>query len=301
MKRILLYTCLVCSALFGYDEFEAQFDIPAEPPPYSPLSLSGSYLQVARARFQDPLSIAGEKLTYKQFDTAVAYTHPLDSCYGLIFGAGWVGTVVDWPQNPSFTETDFNYVNLSTGIYTDWLDPLTLIASIGIFLDTAHLNLIDYTLYQPLLQGKLQLFRSLEIDGGVIFEVGLDRNEVWPIVGFNYIPEDTNWRVHAVYPINVDVEFDVNDCLTAAAAMRFLRNRHRVGDDNALPQAVFQYKSWGAEVNLNYHPFNNFNLVGAVGMTIAGRLRIANRINEEANVYRFENTLYGAANVVLSF
>ena len=301
MKKWLTLLALIPTLLFAYDEYEAMFDVPADPPPYSPLSLSGSYLQVSRARFTDPVNVQGDKLVYKQFDAAVAYTHPLTDCYGLIFGSGWVGTVVDWTSNPFFDETDFNYINLSTGIYTDWLDPITLILSAGVFLDTAHFSFIDYTLFQPLAQAKYHITQSLEADLGVICEIGLDRNEYWPIAGFNYIPPETNWRIHAVYPINIDLEIDVNECLTAAGALRFLRNRHRVGDDNPLPQAVFQYKSWGAEFNLNFHPYSWVTIMGAVGTTLSGRLRIANRTNSEASVYRFENTPYGAFNAILSF
>lgn len=301
MKKWAFTLLLLPSLLFSYDEFEAQFDIPAEPPPYFPLSLSGSYLKVSRARFQEPTYVAGEKLVYEQFDAAVGYTYPINNCYGLIFGAGWVGTVVDWQQNPAFDETDFNYVNLSTGLYTSWLDPITLIASFGIFLDTAHFSLMNYTLYQPLLQAKWNLTDSFEVDAGIIFEIGLDRNEYWPIVGFNYTPKVSNWRVHAVYPINIDIEFDLNSCLTAATGMRFIRNRHRVGDDNPLPQSIFQYKTWGAEFNLNYHPYSAINIIGALGTTIDGRLRIANRLNEDPTVYSFESSLYGAINAIISF
>jgi hypothetical protein len=301
LKKLCLFLALIPTLLFSYDEYEAMFDIPADPPPYFPLSLSGSYLQVSRARFTEPTNVEGDKLIYKQFDTAVGYTHPITDCYGLIFGSGWVGTVVDWINNPLFDETDFNYINLSGGIYSDWLDPITLILTAGVFFDTAHFSLMNYTLFQPLVQAKYHATQSLEVDLGVICEIGLDRNEYWPIVGFNYIPENTNWRIHAVYPINIDVEFDVNECLTAAGAIRFLRNRHRVGDDNPLPQAVFQYKSWGGEFNLNYHPYSWVNIMGAVGTTLSGRLRVANRNNEDASVYQFENTLYGAFNAIISF
>jgi hypothetical protein len=301
MKRLLTLCALIPTLLFSYDDYEAMFDVPADPPPYFPLSLSGSYVQVARARFTEPEAYAGEKLVYKQFDTAIAYTHPITDCYGLIFGSGWVGTVVDWIQNPFFEETDFNYINLSTGFYTQWFDPLTLILSAGVFFDTAHFSIVNYTLFQPLAQAKYNVTEHLEIDAGVICEIGLDRNEYWPILGFNYIPPDRDWRIHAVYPINIDFELDLSDSFTAAAALRFLRNRHRVGDDNPLPQAVFQYKSWGAEFNLNFHPCSTITILGAMGTTLSGRLRVANRTNDEATVYRFENSLYGAFNAILSF
>lgn len=287
--------------LIGYDDFEAEFDVPAKPPPYLPLSLSGSYLQVSRARFTSPNYVAGEKLIYKQFDSAVAYTHELNDTYGLIFGGAWVGTVVNWKQNPAFTETDFNYINLSLGGYASWFNCFTLIGTFGIFIDTAHFSLIDYTLYQPLLQAKYTIFEHFELDLGVIAEAGLDRLEMWPIAGFNYVPQDTNWRIHAVYPINMDFEFDVNPCTTVATGLRFLRNRHRVGDSNPLPQSIFQYKSWGFEFDLNYHPYDFCSFRGAIGTTLFGSLRIANRVNEDPNYYKFENTLYGAINAVLGF
>lgn len=298
MKRLLLFLLLPLT-LCAHEWDNVVFNTENDPSPCFPFTVSGSYFDVKKTHFRTP-GFTDKDLKYRQWEAAYAYTHPITPCSGLIFGAGWIGTEVAMEDNPSFDQTIFNYVNLSLAGYTkafpDWIWTL----SFATYLDTEVFSLIDYTLYQGVLWGKYDLCKWLELDFGVIVEVGLKRDKVWPIVGFIYLPSD-NWKISTVYPINISVEYAVNPCLTAGVEIRFFRNRHRVKQTEPLSQAIFEYRTAGAEFDLTYSPIKDFFVTGFAGSTFNGNLKIGNRNDHHATHFKFNGSFYGGVSALYSF
>ncbi len=280
----------------NYPLFELETEAP---PPFYPFSISGQYVNVSKADFRTS-EVADSNLRYIQSDIAFAYTYPYNLISGLIFGAGWVGTTVDMKDNPQFDETEFNYINLSIGAFTKAVPDWTWTVTVAAFFDTEQFSLVDYTLYQGVLWGKYSLCSFVEIDLGLILEVGLKKDKVWPIFGFIYLPSE-NWRINMVYPINVAVEYDWTSCLTLAGSIRFLRNRHRVGCDQPNPQAIFEYETAGAEFDLVYKPARWALLKAFVGHTFDGDFKVSNRNDKDTIHYKFEGSSYAGISGVLSF
>ncbi len=298
MKRYLLLLLLPLSLFAEAFEWGEQEELPS-PPPFYPFSVGGSYLNAAKAKFNST-EVEGQQLKYAQADANFNFTYPFNPTCGLLFGAGWVGTEVNWAQNPDFNETDFNYVNLSFGGFSKAFSNWTWTLVVSAFLDTAEFSLVDYTLYQGILWGKYNWFPCLELDFGFLLEAGLSKDKIWPILGFIYHPID-RLRLHAVYPVDMTLEYDLYPKLTLAGSIRILRNRHRVKDDEPSPQAVFQYQSWGAEFDAQYNPAKWFFVRGFVGSTLGGALRIANRDDKHGRYFKFDPSFYAGASGVFSF
>ncbi len=302
MRYLLLTLVLFPIFLCAEDEYTGDyplFGVENSPPPFYPFSLSGQYVDVQETSFRSP-GLEGRKLRYTQADAALAFTLPCSEYFGFIFGAGWVGTEVDMDQNPEFSETNFNYANFSIGAFSksfpDWTWTLTLAA----FLDFEDFGFNDYTLYQGVLWGKYDFCKWLELDFGLILEVGLNKEKVWPIFGLSFTPWD-KVRINAIYPINIAIEYDWSKCWTVAGSIRFLRNRHRVNSDEINPKGIFEYCTSGAELDLIFTPFKWAILKGFAGTTFDGDLKITDRHNNNAHHYKFNGSLYAGASAIASF
>ncbi len=298
IKKTILFLLLPLSLIA--QEWDSQvFDLENNPNPFYPFSVSGSYLDVQKTHFRTP-GFKDDTLKYRQAEAAMAFTYPFNPYCGLIFGAGWIGTEVDMENNPDFDETLFNYVNLSIGGFTksfpDWTWTLTLAA----YLDTEHFSFIDYALYDGVLWGKYDICKWVELDFGLIVEVGLHKEKVWPIIGFVYLPCD-NWRISVVYPIDISVKYEFWSYWTAEGSIRFLRNRHRVGQYAPNPQSIFEYRTTGAEFDLTCAPFDRLSVTGFAGSTFNGDFKITNRNNHHAIHYKFKGSFYAGASAILSF
>ncbi|MFZ0566199.1 MAG: hypothetical protein WAM28_08455 [Chlamydiales bacterium] len=300
MRKIILFSFLLSKILLAQESFDdPSFEIENQPPPFFPFSLSGTYLAVSDAGFRTK-AVQASKLRYRQWDAAYAYTLPLSPICGLIFGAGWVGTEVAMKNNPEFHETLFNYVNLSLGAFTNSFPDWTWTATFAMLFDTEVFSLMDYTLYQGVLWGRYHPRPEWELDFGFITEIGLSHTKIWPILGFihRFSPE---LRLNAVFPVNISLEYDFFSCWTFAGSLRFLRDRHRVNQDEPNPQAIFEYRTWGGELDLTFSPFATFWIKGFAGSTLGGDLKVANRNYEHATHFKFKGSFYGGASAVFSF
>ncbi|NGX60718.1 MAG: Ribonuclease HIII [Chlamydiae bacterium] len=278
---------------------ESVFEVENTPPPFYPFSISGNYLGMAKADFRTS-GLEESDLVYNQADAAFAFTYSCSPVWGWIFGTGWVGTEVNMKDNPEFEETEFHYVNLSCGAFTkafpDWTWTLTLAA----FFDTAEFSLIDYTLYQGVLWGKYDFCKWLEFDFGLITEVGLSKEKIWPILGFVYQISDC-LRLNAVYPINIALEYAVSPSIQVAASIRFLRNRHRVLPTEPNPRGIFEYHTTGAELDLIYSPIEILSIKGYAGSTSDGDLKITNQNDHDATHFKFDGSFYAGITAVVVF
>lgn len=303
MKKFLIILFLIPTLLGAQEEEDnlnyPLFELENSPPPFYPFSLSGQYLSVNKTSFRTP-GFENSNLVYRQTDAAFAFTHPFCQYCGLIFGSGWVGTEVDMKDNPEFNETHFNYVNFSVGGFTKAFPDWTWTLTVAAFLDTEQFSFSDYALYQGVLWGKYDFCKWVELDFGLILEWGLKKEKVWPILGFIYTPNE-NWRLYAVYPINIALEYEWSSCWKVAGSVRFLRNRHRVKKDEPNSQGIFEYRTTGAEFDLIFSPFEWFSVKGFAGSTFNGDFEVTDRNDHNSRHYKFKGSPYYGISGVLSF
>lgn len=267
--------------------------------PFYPFSLWSEYYSVSPAKFRTS-EVEGEKISYSQWETTFFYIQPLSTSYGMIFGAGYIGADVNWKENPFFREKLFNYVSMTAGAYTNAFPDWDWNTLISVLIDTEEFSLTEYALYQWTLEGEYTFCDWMVFHGGFILEAGLSKEKIWPIVGFEFLPWD-DWKINAIFPLNISVEYAVTPNFTAVAAVRFLRNRHRVKDSEIYPQAIFEYRSTGAEFELSYHPFTWLSVTGFAGSTFNGDFKITNRNNHDAQHFKFNGSFYAGGNLNLSF
>jgi hypothetical protein len=298
MKKFL-FILLLPFTLLSQEWDDELFQQENDPPPFYPFSASGSFVDVSKTNFRTP-GFQDRTLKYGQWEMAFAHTHPFNPCCGLIFGAGWIGTEVDMEENPAFNETCFNYVNLSCGVFSKAFPNWTWTLTLAAYLDVEEFSLVDYALYQGVLWGRYDFCKWIELDFGIIVEAGLKKEKVWPIIGFVYIPCD-RWRISTVYPIDISVAYEIHSCLTLEGSIRFLRNRHRVKQDEPLSQGIFEYETAGAEIDLIFSPFPFFSATGFVGSTLKGDFKISDRNDHHSTHYKFNSSFYAGFSAILSF
>jgi hypothetical protein len=295
MKKLFLFALFTASTLSAQECFEPA---PFDPPPCS-YSLALEYLTVGTAPLRSD-QIENSHLKFQQWNAALGYTYPFNCFCGLIFGAGYVGVVLDLKENPDFKETQFNYVNFSVGGFTKAFPDWTWTLTIAAYLDTASFSFMDHALYQGVLWGKYQFCDWLEFDVGMLIEVGLRKEYVWPIIGLIWFPSPC-WRLFAIYPVRIDLEYDFAPYWTAAAALRFLRTRHRVTESEPDSQGIFEYRSTGAEFNITYAPFIWALIKGFAGSTFDTNLKVSNRLGHDTIHFKFKGSVYAGVSAVLSF
>jgi len=299
MKRFLLATVLSAPLFAAPVDWGEQEEFPS-PPSFFPFSVGGSYANILPATFYYPDGFNEQKLQYLQYDANFSYTQPFSQINGMIFGVGWVGVDLDWSENPSFSQTRFDYVSFSVGgfskVFTNWMWTLNQAA----FLDPQKFSFSSYALYQTVLWGKYTWRPWLELDAGFLLELGLNRDYVWPILGFIY-HYNKKLHLHAVYPIDMTLEYDILPKLTAAGSIRIFRNRHRVGFDEPLSEGLFLYQSWGVEFELEYRAAPWFFINGFAGSATHGRLSISDNSNQNITIYKINSSFYAGLNSALSF
>lgn len=277
---------------------EEGFPVLQKSNPFCPISINGTMLGIAKAELDD---FDNQHLIYDQNNIAFGYVQPFNEVWGVIFGAGYVGTEVKWRENPFFEETQFGYVNFSLGAFTKAMPNWNWTLTVTAFADTAVLDFGNYALYQGVIYGEYDITPTVFFDAGFILEAGLSHGKTWPILGVGWEPKCSNFRLYAIYPLDCSIEYDFFDYFTAAVSLRFLRNRHRVLESEPIPMGIFQYESTGAEFDLYYSPWCWVTVQGFAGSTFGGKLRVTDRSNHNAEVMRFKSSFYAGFSAVLNF
>ena len=298
MKKFFLFLILPLS-LCAQELDDQIFQLQNNPPPFSPFSATGSYVDVNSTKFRTR-GFREDTLKYRQWEAAFVYKHPITDACGLLFGSGWVGAEVNMENNPNFDETIFNYVNLSVGGFTTAFPDWTWTLTVAGFFDTDEFSFVDYALYQGVLWGRYDFCNCLELDFGLIVEAGLNKDKVWPIIGFVYYPSE-KWQINAIYPVDISFDYFFNQYLSASGSVRFLRSRHRVRDNEPLSQGIFEYRTTGLEFDLTLAPSLCFSIMGFVGSTVKGDFKVSDRNDKNAIHFKFNGSFYAGASAILNF
>ncbi len=295
MKKLLLLA-LFPFALFAEDTL---FLTQNDPNPYFPFSLGGSFVNVKNAKVtNDPWGFE-QTIHFKQCQAAFSHISPVTDVSGLIFGAGYVGSEIKLSENFAFEQTIFHYVNFLVGGYTSTCDWIWR-ATAAVFLDTEEFSFIDYARYQTVLWGQHYFNPNFELDFGFITESGLHKTKVWPILGFIYTPIP-KLEIHAVFPVDLAINYNLTQNFIASASVRFLRSRHRLKDTEPNSQGLFDYRTTGLELDLTYTCAPRVSITLFAGTTTGGKFRICNRKNHFIQSHLFKSSAYTGFSSTLSY
>lgn len=263
------------------------------------INFDWNYIDVKRTKFRSS-DVEDQHLKYRELDLSFTYLHAFNSVNGFTLGAGYIGSEVKWNENPFFDETHFGYVTFTATAISmmvdDWLWKLGEI----VLIDTAEFDMADYALYQTFLFGKYALCKPIFLNVGFILELGLNKGKIWPVLGVDFYCSE-KLHFHAVYPLDISAEYYFLPELSLEASCRFLRNRHRVKNNEPLPMGIFEYRTTGAELDLNYKPIDAVLVTAYIGTTFDGDLKITDRNNHHATHEKFRGSLYVGLSGNVSF
>ncbi len=305
MKRLLalllLPTCLIADSY----RFEAQDpnrgccrrDDAAYYAFVFPWHAEGEYLRTGRAHFDDE---EGRHLTYAQGHVDLRYSLCVDPCSALALDFGYNWTTFDMTSNPFFNETSFPELNLSLSGFTRRIPRWLWTGMVGLWWQTTQANLGRYADYHGILAGRYDWCHNLGFHMGVLWIAGKRKGFVRPIIGF-----DTMLRRHIklslVYPTDMALTYCFTKDTSLAFAARFLRNRQRARPDEPVPEAIWEYRSYGFELKLDHHATTRLGIEAYVGCLPAGWVKIFNEV-ADLLVYRELNvTYYAGAKLFFNF
>jgi hypothetical protein len=205
-----------------------------------------------------------------------------------------------WAENPYFHESDFNQASLLLRLFSNRFCDWIWQGQAAINVNTDHWDFNYYTNYDLILWGRYEYTSCTNLHLGVIVQTGMKMDRLYPVVGFDYVYSKC-WKLNAVFPVNISLEYNYDSCLSAAFAMRFFDVRHRVNKDENLPMGLFSYRNSGLELAILYEDDPRLEGNIHVGSTLGGMLRISDKNNKHPKHFKLDPALYVGGELVWSF
>lgn len=279
----------------------------------------GSSTAISQAPENGPFNIEGlydwvgnTKVTRKpchghiQFATgeveasSVFYYNP---CYeeGLSTAAGYGYTRMFWNNNPYFkNQKNWNTFFFNFGGFTKRANGWLWLAQVQMNIDTRHWNIDDYATYDFFIWGRYDYCKDVGVHFGFIAETGMKIDHVLPIVGFDWKYND-NWKINAVFPMNVSLVYQWSCNLEASVAGRYFDTRQRAGKNERKPRSLFYYRATGIEGGLTWKQNDWLSANIHAGYLLGGNLRIGNRKWREHKNISFDGAPYVGGDVKVNF
>jgi hypothetical protein len=204
-----------------------------------------------------------------------------------------------WNRNKYFKRTNFNEVSLTAFAFTNRAARWSWQFHATMNWDTKYNNFSNYTNYDLLLWGRYEQTCSLGLHGGVLALTGMKIDRIFPIIGFDW-KYNENWKINAIFPLNLSIVYTINDHWNCAVAGRFFEVRRRLSKHDNLSQGLFQYRNKGIELALNYEGESfTANIHG--GITAGGEFILSNNHNKHKRHYDLGTAGYVGGELAYKF
>ena len=252
------------------------------------------------ADFDTPAAVVGQNIKHSYLEAAGDYTMSLSDSNSLVLQAGYTAATFDWAQNPITTEKDFANIDYGVTFVSTYVDQWLWRIGLAAHTDTEEMDLEDYTIFDGMLWGTYELSDETNVHVGFLANYGLDKDEVFPILGFQYAPEG-DWAYNLVFPVNMSVERTIDDQWSVAGAFRYMKNRHRVAEDATVSKAIFENKALGGELALNYDQSESATGSLFVGYHFGGHFRTYDENGKNSTTYVFKAAPYFGGRLAMTF
>ncbi|MCB1135391.1 MAG: hypothetical protein KDK78_03885 [Chlamydiia bacterium] len=251
------------------------------------------------AKFEED-GFTDQELRYAEAMVQANITHQFNDCDGLTWGVGGRYTDLKWVENPHFSERNFYDIFLASSLFTQRWDCWYWRAGALFAFDTDHILDGAYTKHQGLIWGRYNYSDCLGLHIGAMWGLGLNDDYVYPVLGIDYSPS-CDWKINLVLPVNVSAVYSLNDCLDIDIALRRLKARHRVDEDQTLSRGIFEYRSYGVELGATLHigPYLSTRL--HAGSTGGGNLKVMDSQGSDVASYAVDGAAYVGGNLALHF
>lgn len=265
-----------------------------------PFTITASGDWISNAKVQE--HHAG-RLIYDHTDVAAKAVVWYNECYkeGVQLGVGYDHTRLNWNANPFFARKNYNDMNILGAFFTHRLPDWRWIASVQYNIDADKWNFNQYSTWDLLLWGRYEYNCRLGVHLGIYAQTGMKMDRAWPVLGFDW-KISRNWKLNAIFPLNVSLVYTLNDHWSLAVAGRFFNDRHRAGEKGYYKKAVWRYTNTGIEGAINYTAFcGKLTANVHAGYALGGRLRIADQHNHHPHHRKFDGSPYAGAEVDFNF
>lgn len=232
--------------------------------------------------------------------TAIFYANP---CYDeAAFGiGGYEYTRIHWNKNPYFDQSHFHTLALGLGAVTkrlgDWLWQAQLRANF----DLIHFKFSEYITWDMFAWGRYSYCPDINLHFGFLAFTGMKFDRVYPIVGFDWKFKE-KWKLNAIFPIDMSLQYFINNRWSLALAAKFIQSRHRVGPHENLPRGIVVYTAGGIEFGVDYISVSErFTANVHIGEILGGILKVANMHYHHKRRFRFRTAPYAGGEVTWKF
>lgn len=298
-------TTAVLRADFNDDVFSANdtstFDLrPGAEESQGPFTVRASFDAIGKAHF-NKRHYRNQELQFSEYDVDTSWIFYYNPCRkeGLGLEIGYSHYNLNWGQNPYFDAEEFNMVSVGASFFTAraWRWEWKGFAKMNFNPD--HDNLQNYMTWDLMVWGRFELATDWGMHTGILALTGMKIDRVYPIIGFDWTPNEY-WKISAVFPTNVSIIYSPNCYWAFALQSRFWDVRQRVGKDENLSKAIWEYRNVGAELALTYRNLG-WTLNVHAGYTTGGELKIYNHNKAHSHKMDFEAAPYAGAEVAYNF
>jgi hypothetical protein len=262
------------------------------------LELDLEYLRTADA----DLRMHGAHHDHLRFGLGTAdltYTQPINKRAALVFGVGYAQAEIHWKRNPFFHEKEFRRYNASITALTNALDRWFWTIGLGASNQFKE-GTGPSTIYNAIFHGRYVCSERTGIHIGFWASTGMRKTLVLPILGVDY-RISKHWRLNAVFPEDMAILYTFGEHWSTGLRGRLIRVLNRASENQPLPKAIVEYRSFGVEGLLS---FENPNWVGFelfIGSTAGSRLNVYNHKAHHLRRFKFDAAGYAGADFFVNF
>lgn len=225
-----------------------------------------------------------------------------NECYreGISLGLGYEHIWLHWNENPFFKRKEYNNLSTSFTYFTHRLCDWRWIFQATFNVDADKWDVNEYSDYDLLLWGLYHYCEDFHLHFGLYAQTGMKLDRVWPILGFDW-QYCENWKINAVFPLNLSVVYTLNDMWSFAVAGRVFNERQRAGNEGGFKKAVWRYENSGVEFDIENNWCNWLKTNIHAGYTFGGKLKVANRHAHDSHRFKFKSAPYFGGSIVADF
>jgi hypothetical protein len=296
-KKPLLALVTLLSFSFECPAYDGQGIFGVE----NPFFFTAFYDYVGPAEFKDQ-PFKGDKLNFNWGTAELASFVYFNECYkeGIAIGLNYTHSHLGWEENPRFDEENFSSAGVTINAFSGRLNDWMFKGFIKYMLDTNHPDFNHYSLWDIGAYGSYNYCEGLSLDFGFYAETGMKVDRVWPVIGFIWQYSDCI-SIHAVFPQDLNVIYQINNCWSAGVGIQFFRVRNRIGHAETLSRAIWLYENTGINGSITYEMSQLTYFSLHAGYTIGGRLKIADRHYDEKHHFKFKSAPYIGGELAVKF
>lgn len=285
-------SCLLSCMLWG--EIKSSTDINQSMVNVSGISseqlftLDADFEHFNNARLSKSGSYKKSHLSLSSINALVSYEGPATDKSACYFGAGYQGMNFDFTNKAPFSQKQFNNGLFNIGGYTKAIDRWKWKGDLLAQISTDHFALSRYTFLTGLLKGKYDWHKKRFLHVGVLAYAGMRYSRALPVLGFDYIPNES-WKVSIIYPLHMYVQYNLNKNWSVQTGLRYFLTRQRMGDEHKLPRGFVAFRTWGAEIGVNYVVNDRIKINAHIGETLSSRMRVSNRNDRHRKHFKLDN------------